>query len=125
MKAILGILSALVLISGLSSAAQAKKEPYTSFTCKTNPRFTDEKAFMTLRQTSRGPVVEGKTHHFHLQVFNGAGQLLVSTPVSVETEDVIFNFQDQSGRVHGTVYLDEYDQTSLTLDGHRLTFICE
>lgn len=48
---------------------------------------------------------------------DGAGKIIFNASGSAYTEDVVVNFNAKSGKnkVSGTLYLDELDQTSVTL----------
>jgi hypothetical protein len=62
-----------------------------------------------------------------LLILKNDGNTILKTTVLAQQEDVLFGFEAASGKVAGHIYLDELDQSSLSVDSldHGLNFECE
>ncbi len=96
--------------------------------CHDFDRETEQLAQRTvvLTKTDERPLVEGQKTAFSIAIFEGAETYTEKEfDGTVETEDVVFDFQSKDGKVGFHAYMDEADQASLSLDGREAgDFIC-
>jgi hypothetical protein len=93
----------------------------TKFVCREFDRDANKLAqrIVVLEQTDAQGLKEGKKLKFNLEVYNGANvgseQSFAGT---AQTEDVNFDFNSNDGKAAFHLFLDEADQSTLTLDGN-------
>lgn len=107
--------------SGIASAGE-------KYVCVEFDRATGDlkNSTVVLQQTGRGEIREGKPMGFSLEKFIGA-EIVQDLGVqgTVLTEDVSFLFKSADQKVKFHIYLDEMDQSSLTVNGAaRGDYIC-
>lgn len=78
---------------------------------------------LTLTQIGDSEIREGRPYRFHL-VLAAPGAVILDEVATVQTEDVMFSFRVKSKPIKGMIYLDELDQTWLTIKGQRMDFDC-
>lgn len=85
----------------------------------------DQKRTMILTQEGDERVEEGTKYNFKLEVYDSVNSKpLVSEKVVVQTEDVLFQFSNKAKRIDGIIYMDEPDQTVLTIGKTKINFNC-
>lgn len=115
---------ALTLIVALSSSLALAGQG--SFECSlVNPKAKNAPATsFTLQQLSKEPLKEGTPSKFLLS-YTAAGQLK-HVPVTVTTEDVMVEWKGPKGSgIEGILFLDEDDQTSLTIGAKEGRYKCD
>ncbi|MNK89331.1 hypothetical protein D3C87_1093390 [compost metagenome] len=121
MKALL-VLATLLTISGTAQA-------FESIQCKGNEEFgTSKNVTMTMKAVDKtnNDVPEGVKVPYELLVMID-NQVVVATTVQAHAEDVMFQFRSKTnrfGKVSGIIYLDELDQTSVTVNDLDFTLDC-
>lgn len=110
------------------SSADAAANPAARWVCNEYDR-ADEKLkqrTVVLAQTDTQGLVEGSALAFSLEMYEGAGvSPKLSVDGKVEHEDVMVDFQSDDGKVGFNLYLDEMNESSLTLDGEDAgDFVC-
>jgi hypothetical protein len=78
---------------------------------------------MILTQVSDESIREGKFYPFKLEIFD-SGKAIVSESVNVRTEDVMFRFTNTAKKISGIIFLDELDQTSVSVGRTKYHFDC-
>ena len=113
-------LFAFVLISSSTFASDEK------ITCNEIVLMNgDVSRTMVLTKISVRPLREGEKAPYKLELFKGKKNILIlSEKVIVETEDVQFMFENKAKKISGMIYMDELDQTSLTLKNEDINFDC-
>lgn len=76
---------------------------------------------LKLTQVGDDDIQEGAKYPFYLELYRGK-KFMHSQYVTVTTEDVMFEFQGH--KLTGMIYLDELDQTHLTLNAKEYRFDC-
>ncbi|MES2962697.1 MAG: hypothetical protein V4760_02330 [Bdellovibrionota bacterium] len=72
-----------------------------------------------------GSLKEGVKYDFVLSLYtDNQAHTSKEFTGTVETEDVMFSFQSKDGKLSFQVYMDEMDQSSLTVDGKSTSFAC-
>lgn len=116
------ILTALTLVS---TAALADAQKYV---CNEYDRATDalKQTTLVVMQTGEGTLIEGESMPFVLEMYKGANVIPDLTVDGVVlTEDVMFNFESNDKTVQFHLYLDEMNESSLTIEGKDVgSFIC-
>lgn len=79
---------------------------------------------MLLTQIGNTPIVEGQPAYFNLKIAD-KGVIIVNARAVAMVEDVMFQFEVKGQNISGTIYLDELDQTSLTLGQKNFRFECK
>lgn len=108
------LICGLVLL--VSSAAFAENQ---KFVCVQYDRGTEQLINKTvvLQQTGAGEFKEGIPMAFFLEIYEGQYPVAAYKGVA-ETEDVMFNFTSNDGKASFSMYLDEMNESSLTIDGN-------
>ena len=121
MKALIAAL-AMTLVSSISAAA-----PYDYFSCKEMVEGRPAKqVFFTLRLLGTKPHREGQKSRYALEIRQrGEVKPLFAGVAIAESEDVNFTFEVKGKGISGQIYLDEYDQTSLTIGRKNFRLTCE
>ncbi len=120
MKAILISLLSL----GISTSAFASGTKY--FCKETNSKPGAARRTVILTQFGDAKLEEGKTYAFGFQVFEApAKNPILSTKVFVQTEDVMFAFDNRAEGISGMIYLDEMDQASVEIAGEKISLNCK
>lgn len=114
------LLAVIVLSVSTSSFAGIK------YICKEITKNSwDNKKTMILTQIGNASVEEGVKYPFQLEVFeSGNSRAILSEKVTVETEDVMFGFSNKAKKISGMIYLDELEETSLTVGKKEYRFNC-
>lgn len=113
------IFTALMTLAVSASAQAGQKYICKEISPKLNPKT------LVLTQIGNTRIVEGRQAKFKLEVFvKNTAAPVISEIAVVETEDVMFAFQVKGKSIRGMIYLDELDQTSLTVNGKRFDFDC-
>ncbi len=111
-----------------SVAASAAPKPAARWVCNEYDRADDrlKQRTVILAQTDSQGLVEGSPLAFSFEMYEGAGvSPATSADGKVEHEDVMVNFQSADGKVGFHLYLDEMNESALTLDGAAAgDFIC-
>lgn len=98
------------------------------YVCTKYDRATDKLENMTvvLQQTGAGELEEGAPMEFYLEVYEGLSYAPeYSAKGTVETEDVMFDFESKDGKITFHIYLDEMEESSLYINGMDLgDFVC-
>lgn len=111
-------LSPFALALVVSASAQAAG---TQYICKELQG--DETRTVVLTQVGSRKIVEGKKEPFVLELYKtGQKTPLLVAEGTVETEDVMFNFTSADKRTVFGIYLDELDQSYLTLKGQKTSY---
>jgi hypothetical protein len=118
------ILTLAVVAISASAHASAIADTHT---CKGNESFGTSKN-VTMEISSIGKVVqqvpEGEKVPYHL-IVKIAGKQITDSIVQVSQEDVMFQISgntDDAGKVNGTIFLDELEQSNLNLPEIGLSF---
>lgn len=116
----------LPLLVITSSAFADRSREAIQYICKELPnRGNFDKQTLVFTQIGTGNLTEGVKYPFKLQIFAKHNrQPIVSTTVTVETEDVMFGFESKKDDLSGMIYLDELDQASLTIRNQTRNFDC-
>jgi len=77
-----------------------------------------------LTQIGNLPIQEGQSYNYNLKIAD-RGQVIVNERAVVTTEDVMFFFEVKGKRISGTVYMDELNQSSLTIGNQSFTLECK
>lgn len=114
------LLALVVLASSISAFAGEK------YICKEiTENSWDSKKTMILTQVGDIEVKEGVKYTFKLEVYEGnSSKPVVAENVTVETEDVMFGFNNKAKKISGMIYLDELDQTWLKVGKNETRFDC-
>lgn len=95
----------------------------SKYICKELDSKDDVGRTLILTQVGHAKIEEGKHYNFQLELFQNYNSTpVLSEAVTVTTEDVqVFfkNAKNKRTKLSGTIYLDELDQTSLTIRGPR------
>jgi hypothetical protein len=126
MKALLATFALLLCFAPLAKAS-TDVISYSKFVCKQIDLKHGEAArTFVLKKIGDVAINEGVEYKYQFLLFNGIDRAPeIATVVKVTTEDVMFNFENKARGISGMIFLDEYDQTSLTIDGQDLRFACE
>ena len=81
---------------------------------------------VVLTQIGDEKIEENVPARFYFELFRGPSTLAdLETEGTVTTEDVYFAFNSDDNKVHFQTYLDELEESSLTLNNKdRGTFVC-
>jgi hypothetical protein len=81
---------------------------------------------VVVQQIEDGKLTEGTPKRFSLETFKDSmTSAELSTEGNVETEDVNFDYTSDDGKVTFHIYLDELDQSALSIDGKdQGRFVC-
>lgn len=80
---------------------------------------------MVLTKIGTRLLQEGDKGFYKLELFKGKKRtLILSEKVIVQTEDVMFFFENKAKSISGTIYMDELDQTHLSLKTEDLSLDC-
>ena len=72
-----------------------------------------------------GSLKEGVKYDYTLEIYKKSQAYRdVEAKGQVETEDVMFNFESNDKKITLSVYMDELDQTTLTVDGNSTDMAC-
>lgn len=114
------LLALIVLASSITAFAGEK------YICKEiTENSWDSKKTMILTQVGNIDIKEGVKYNFTLEVYEGnSAKAVVSEKVTVETEDVMFGFENKAKKISGMIYLDELDQTWLKVGKTETRFDC-
>ncbi len=108
--------------------AQAVATKNASWACNDYNRETNQLGQNTvvLTQTDGKGLVEGQKLAFMLESYVGAQTFTDAGEVigTVETEDVMVNFDAEDGSLKFGLYLDEMNESSLTVGDARTDYIC-
>ena len=120
MKAALSVLA--LVLSPLAHADETSK-----FVCQqTHLEAGQSRHTMVLKEIGAAPIKEGVEAKCQFLLFNDTDRAPeIATVVSVTTEDVMFNFESKKHGISGIIFLDEYDQTSATINGVDMRFTCK
>lgn len=112
-------MKAVLVIFGILIAAAVHAEP-VKLVCQKYNRSSGHmlKQTVVLQQTGQGKLEEGTPMKFQLEIFEGS-ESWTDTSVSglVETEDVMFKFTSDDGKITFHVFMDELEESSLSIDG--------
>lgn len=111
------------IVSSSAFAGQFSREQYICKESKRSHSATSVGMKMILTSTSRADV-EGRPIRYVLQVIKG-NKLVVEEQAYGEKNDVILNFAVKGKAISGMIFMDELDQTSLSLHGKELSFNCD
>lgn len=80
---------------------------------------------VVLEPASRGRIEEGTPFAYELQIYQGASVMPEETVEgTVVSEDVMFDFTAKEGATTFRVYMDEMNESFLTVNGKTTYFIC-
>lgn len=98
----------------------------TKYICKEITKNSwDNKKTMILTQIGHSSIEESVKYPFLLEVFeSGNSRPVLSEKVTVETEDVMFGFSNKAKKISGMIYLDELEETYLTIGKKEIRFNC-
>jgi hypothetical protein len=77
-----------------------------------------------LTQIGNTPIEEGRAYQFNLKIAD-RGRVIVDERAVVTTEDVMFFFEVKGKRIAGTIYMDELDQSNLTIGNQSFRLDCK
>lgn len=113
------IIAAIVLMTSTLAFSGEK------YICKELKESWESKSSFILTQIGDEEVREGQKHTFMLEVYEGnSSKPVLAEKVTVETEGVMFAFKNSAKKIKGMIYLDELDQTYLTIKGKTTHFDC-
>lgn len=133
----LAVLAALSSLAGCSAdtstdgasedEARAAK-PRARWVCREYDRGTQaaKQRTVVIEQTDDQGLTEGKKLGFSIDLYKGAENYPeLSAKGIAQTEDVSFNFKSSDGKVGFNIYLDEMNESGLTLNGQDSgDFVC-
>ncbi len=125
MNALKGLVSMLLLTTATAAFAQSEKD---FFSC----REIDGDNTMVIEQLGNQSRKEGVKYDYSIKLMNGFGEVWHEGVLTGESEDVILILRNKKGRktnskvksLSVTIYLDEYEQTSLYLNGKDFNYDC-
>lgn len=119
----LSLITILTVCGTALSAFSAEKYVCVSYN-RANDRLSQETIVLTPKLS--GEVVEGVPAPYSLELFKGAKvSSLLEVDGVVNTEDVSFDFISNDKKVSFDIFLDEMNESSLTIDGKdHGSFIC-
>lgn len=113
------IFTLLVLVSTSIAFAGEK------YICKQITASSEDKVTMIITQIGDAKIEEGKKFAFTLELFEvGNSKPVLSEKVTVETEDVMFAFDNKAKKIKGMIYMDELDQAWLYVGTKKYDFDC-
>lgn len=81
---------------------------------------------LIVTQVGDAPIKEGKVYSFKLEIFEGNSSTpIVSESVNVRTEDVMFRMTNTARKISGMIFMDELDQTSVSVGRKEYRFDCQ
>jgi hypothetical protein len=116
-----------ILLALLASSSALAGEKYV---CNEYDPTTEQLLQTTVVLTQKGdePIVEGKSVKFSLELFRGSStEAEVSVAGKARTNDVKFVFTSDNRKVSFSMYLDEANQSSLSLSSRSsdsTIFVC-
>ena len=122
-KKMKNFIRSLILLALTTPAMAAEK-----YVCIEYSRSTDmlKQNVVVLTPAGRGVLRDGGTLAYTLEAFKGADTAPVwEISGIVSQEDVSFGFESNDGKTKFHIYLDELNESSLSISGHsRGSYIC-
>lgn len=95
-----------------------------SYSCREiKPKYGPATLSFQLKKIGVSAPAEGNFIRYTLEI-SERGAVIFRAPAVATTEDVMLHFAVKGQRVYGTIFMDELDQTSLTLQGKNYRFNC-
>lgn len=117
-----------LLALALSSLFSLSSFAVEKYVCVEYDRGTGKLKQQTVVLTSldKTPLKEGRPGKFLLELYQGAGTVeAISTEGRADLEDVQLNFESVNKKVNFTIFLDELNESSLSINGKDAgDFIC-